>query len=108
MQFDAFRESVAEAALSLAYFTGPSCSVCHAIEPKLDAMMLEHPDWAVMKVDGSKAPEVTGQLLVMAVPTLVFFVDGREVDRLSRSFSMAQVEELLEHYEQLVEASDAD
>ena len=101
MMFEEFQESIGDARLAVAYFSGPNCSVCHAIEPKLDGVMLEFDDWKVVKIDAEESREVTGQALVMAVPTLLFFVDGDEVDRLSRSFSMAQVRERLGHYTQL-------
>jgi thioredoxin-like negative regulator of GroEL len=98
MTFDEFQEYMVDTTLALAYFAGPGCSVCHAIKPKLDGLMLEFDDWTVLEVNAEQSPEVTGQTLVMAVPTLLFFVHGREVDRLSRGFSMAQVRERLEHY----------
>lgn len=98
MTFEEFQESIRESRLCVAYFTGADCSVCHAIEPKLDGLMLEFEDWKVVKVSTETSREVAGQSLVMAVPTLLFFVDGREVDRLSRSFSVAQIRERLEHY----------
>ncbi|MGM0559023.1 MAG: thioredoxin family protein [Myxococcota bacterium] len=98
MTYEDFQDQLEASRLTVAYFTGPNCSVCHAIEPKLDAMMLEFDTWAVVKVNTEQSREVAGQSLVMAVPTLLFFVEGREVDRLSRSFSMAQVRQRLEHY----------
>jgi hypothetical protein len=38
-------------------------------------------------------------MLVLTVPTLVFFVDGREAARLTRSFGMQEVRGYLERYE---------
>ncbi|WP_168210895.1 thioredoxin family protein [Persicimonas caeni] len=99
MDFDTFQELRDEHRLLVVYVSGPSCSVCDALGPKLAQVMDEHAAWRFVKIDAAEDREVAGQMLVLTVPTLVFFVDGREAARLTRSFGMQEVRGYLERYE---------
>lgn len=99
MNFDTFQELREEHRLLVVYVSGWSCSVCDALGPKLAQLMEEHEAWRFVKIDAADEREVAGQLLVLSVPTLVFFVDGREAARLTRSFGMQEVRGHLERYE---------
>jgi thioredoxin-like negative regulator of GroEL len=84
---------VAEHEAVAVYFAGADCGVCHVLEPKVQALLSEHyPRIAFGRVATEQAGELAAQQSVFAVPTLLFFFDGRESFRYARNFSLGEVE----------------
>ncbi len=74
------------------YFAGADCGVCHVLEPKVRALLSESfPRIAFGRVATEQATELAAQQSVFAVPTLLFFFDGRESFRYSRNFSVGEI-----------------
>ncbi len=73
----------------LLYFSSPACNVCHALKPKVFAAAAERYEKMVCEeVDISIAPEVGARLNVLAAPTAIIFLDGKEFVRKTRAFSV--------------------
>ncbi|MDQ1769587.1 thioredoxin [Labilibaculum sp. A4] len=76
------------------YFSAPSCGVCEVLSPKLRYMMKEQfPNLKAFHVDNSLQPEIAAQLGLYTNPSLLVYLDGKEVLRKSRSIGVSQVEE---------------
>ncbi len=90
--FDRIRQTP----LLLAYFSIPACNVCVVLRPKVERMAAEHAGVEFMYVDSSMYPDVAGQHVVFAAPTVIVFMEGREVARFSRSVSVGEIEAVLE------------
>ena len=59
------------------------CPPCRAIAPTIDRLADATKGSAVVaKVDVDAAAEIAGRYQVRAIPTLIIFKDGKEVDRL--------------------------
>lgn len=81
----------------LAYFTGPGCSVCTVVKPKILSLLeVRFPKMVFCNIDCEKQPQVAGQFGVHSVPTLILFFDGKETHRLARSFSIGELEQAIE------------
>ena len=80
-----FREEVFEAALPvLVDFTATWCAPCKEVDPIVDELAVEMAGQAnVVKLDIDESPEIYRQLGVNGVPTVIFFNEGREEDRIS-------------------------
>ena len=76
------------------YFSPPTCNVGESLFDKV-AGVLEGLPVAAAHVDTSANPAVAGQHLVLAFPTIIVFVYGREFGRLSRIISIGDVEDML-------------
>ncbi len=98
---DEFHAAKREHPLMLAYLSTPTCNVCKVLRPKVEALLDERGVPGVY-VDTTALPAVAGQLLVFAVPTIVLFAQGRELGRLSRHLSMAQLEAELARAQRLL------
>ena len=73
----------------LVYFSSPSCSVCHSLKPKVfEAAAARYEKMVCEEVDISVSPEIGARLNVLAAPTVVIFLDGKEFARKSRAFSV--------------------
>ena len=58
------------------------CGPCHAIAPSVAKMAAEYDGRAVVaKLNADDYPEILGRYGIMGIPTLIYFKDGKEVDR---------------------------
>lgn len=74
------------------YFSGPTCSVCHVLKPKLlEAVDSNFDKFKVVEIDVSQEQEIAGQYSVFALPTVIVFLDGKEFIRKSRNMSVDEV-----------------
>lgn len=81
---------------AVVWFSTPDCSVCHALRPRVEALLAEEfPRAALIRVDAAAHPELAGQWLVTAAPTAVICLEGREHQQLSRSFGIDAVRQAL-------------
>ena len=101
MDFDAFQAAVTAHPLVLAWLTAPDCRVCDALRPKVDAILARHGAWRKVFVDLSVSPEVSGQLTVFSVPTIVLYTGGRQGPRFGRALLLDDLEATIERYEDL-------
>jgi thioredoxin 1 len=80
-------------------FWAPWCGPCHALAPILAEVAA---DWAgrarVMKLNVDVSPSSTERLSVRAIPTLILFKNGREVERLLGAVNKREIARRLDHH----------
>jgi len=77
-------EVVQASGVVLVDFSATWCGPCKRLEPLVHEIADDYDGRAkVVKVDIDKAPTIAAKFAVMAVPTLIFFRDGKVVDQLS-------------------------
>lgn len=87
-----FEEVLNSNSLLLCYYSFEDCSVCKVLKPKvLDVISDEYPKTNFLYVDIKKHPELAAQNQVFTVPTILFYVDGREHFRLGRNFGLDEL-----------------
>lgn len=80
----------------LIFFTSKTCGVCKVLKPKLlEAVQANFPKVGIRLVDVEEEEEFTGQSMVFTLPVVIIKVDGREMYRFARSFSVYEVLEKL-------------
>jgi thioredoxin-like negative regulator of GroEL len=89
----------------LTYFSPPTCNVGESLFDKVVGV-LEGLPVAAAQVDTSARPAIAGQHLVLAYPTIIVFVFGREFGRLSRIISIGDIEHMLDRAVAIVSDSD--
>ena len=90
-----FNSEINKHEIILGYFSYPECSVCKVLKPKVQELLKDYPDVTFLYVDIHKHPEISGQLLVFAVPTIIIFYRGKESARFSRHFALQDLESAL-------------
>jgi len=68
------------------------CGPCKAIKPTLEAVAQERSDsLLVLEMDIDDSPMVPRSLKVMSVPTMILFLDGKEVSRRAGNISRQEL-----------------
>ena len=62
-------------------FWAPWCAPCFLVSPIIDELSLTHTKVAFARVNADESPVTSGKYYVMSLPTIMFFLDGEEVDR---------------------------
>lgn len=91
---ESFPQDIAQG-LVLADFYSDSCIPCKRMSPVLAELEEENPEVKLVKLNINFGAETAAKYEVASVPTLVFFRDGSEVQRISGAVRKAQIEEIL-------------
>ena len=64
-------------------FWAPWCVPCRRLAPTIEKLAAEyHGKVKIGKLDTDQNTQVPGDFRIAAIPTIIFFQDGKEVDRL--------------------------
>ena len=77
---DEFDSSVKEG-LVLVDFFATWCGPCKMLSPVLEEVANENPNLTVLKIDVDEVGEVAAQFGIQAIPTLILFKNGQQVDK---------------------------
>ncbi|MBS3071744.1 thioredoxin [Candidatus Pacearchaeota archaeon] len=72
------------------------CSPCKYLSPIVEELSKEMKDIKFAKVDVDKQNELAQRFEVMSIPTLLFFKDGEQVERVTGAMSKDELQELIE------------
>jgi thioredoxin 1 len=91
-----FKDIVENSKGVVTYFSTPECNVCKVLKPKLiDFLKEEFPQMKFVYIDVSRAKELAGQNAIFAVPTILFFLEGKEFIRKSRNVNLTELKDQL-------------
>ena len=95
---ETFKEKVTEAkGTVLVDFFATWCGPCKMIAPAVEQLAAEYEGKAaVYKLDVDEAQDVAMQYGIMSIPTLVFFKDGQEAERIRGAVSKAELTDAME------------
>ncbi|TDL31917.1 thioredoxin [Jeotgalibacillus sp. S-D1] len=87
---------IQEHALSFLYISKTNCSVCHALLPKIQQMMIRFPEIEFGHVNADEIEAIAGHFSIFTVPVLLLFGDGKELVREARFVHVDELEDKLE------------
>ncbi len=87
---DTFDAAVASGKAVVDFWAG-WCGPCRMQAPILDQFAEAHQDVSVCKVDVDAEPELAARYGVMSIPTLLYFQDGKLINKTVGVQSLAQV-----------------
>ena len=98
--------TIKEELACLVYFSSPTCNVCQVLRPKIMEVAQEKfPKMKRLHVDLSLTPEIGSQMQVMAAPTVLVFLDGKEFIRKYRTMSVdGLMQEIQRPYSMMMDA----
>ena len=81
------------------YITDGTCNVGENIAPKLEKLIADHfPKLKMYYSYTSNTPEISAQLSIFTVPTLLVYFDGKLYIQKSRTFSLQELATEIERY----------
>lgn len=81
-QFNNFEELLSGSDLLLVDFYADWCGPCQMMAPIVEQVNAQMQQLRVVKIDTDKYPELASKHHIHALPTLVFFKQGKPVDRI--------------------------
>ncbi len=104
MNFEDFEYLINNKLFVLAYFTQEQCNVCKVLFPKIkETIEKEFSRIELIRIDTVKNPETAGQNSVFAVPTIIFFIEGKEHFRRSRNIGISELKDLISRPYSMIE-----
>ena len=93
-----FKEKVEDAkGTVLVDFFATWCGPCKMIAPAIEQLSTDYEGKAaVYKLDVDEAQDVAMKYKIMSIPTLVFFKDGQEAERIRGALSQPELAEAME------------
>jgi len=85
------------------YLSTPECNVCKVLKPKIIEMIEK--DFSKINfyyINLNEAKEISGQLSVFSVPTILVYFDGKETLRASRNVHPEELHEQIERYYKMI------
>ena len=77
-----FDSAIQTAPVAMVDFWATWCGPCKMLAPVIDSIAGKYGDKAVIaKVDVDANPGLAAKYGVMSIPTVIFFKDGKEIDR---------------------------
>ena len=85
------------------YLSTPECNVCKVLKPKVIEMIEnDFPEIKYCYVDLNEAKEISGQLSIFSVPTILVYFEGKETIRASRNVHLEELHEQIERYYKMI------
>ena len=98
--------AIASHRLCLFYIKAPDCGVCQVMQGRVEELAKRYDNIFPFYTDIREEPLIAGEYLVYSGPTLLMFLDGKEVYRASQFIDMKEVECRIKREE--VKANDND
>ena len=78
---DGFDKALSQGKLMMVDFWASWCGPCRMLGPVIAQLDNQYPDVVVGKVNVDDEQELAMRYGVMSIPTVIFFKDGKEIDR---------------------------
>ncbi len=99
---EALQAAIRQNQILILQFGSERCAPCKALQNRIKAWNQERPAVCHVYVTVDELPELCAQMGVFTVPTIFVYVDGKLSLQQSGYFSLNQVLEQIEKYEQLL------
>jgi len=84
--------------LTLLYFSSPDCSVCKDLLLKIKNLLQTYDEISSAYINIKKVKKVGSEFSIFSMPTILFFIDGKETLRKSRYVGLDNFKKELDRY----------
>jgi len=85
------------------YLSTRECNVCKVLKPKVIEMIeSDFTEINFCYVDLNEAKEISGQLSVFSVPTILVYFESKETIRVSRNVHLEELRDQIERYYKMI------
>ena len=101
--FENFLEIIKSTKAVCFYLSTPECNVCKVLKPKVTEMLeVDFPNILFCYVDLNEVKEISGQLSIFSVPTILTYFEGKETIRTSRNIHLDELREQIDRYYKMI------
>lgn len=87
---------------AMLYFSSKNCSVCVGLYPKVRELLEGYDKIAFAKVEIDEVQLAVGKYSVYTAPTIIMFIESKEVIRQARLISILELQEKIERLYELI------
>lgn len=87
---------ISNESLCLVYIKTENCGVCDVVLDKTFTLLTKFPKLTALLVNMHETPDASSAFLVFTAPTIILFVEGKEVYRASRFVLFNELEDRLD------------
>ena len=80
------------------YFSGSDWGVCKIIKPQIIALLKKYPKIKSAEIKTEESIEISAQYNIFTLPSVLMFIDGKEVIRKLRYMSLVELESNISRY----------
>lgn len=92
MNIEDIEKEIAQNDAVLLYFSGKSCAVCKALEPKIRQVFTEtFPKIKQIYICANTYPSIAAHFSIFTIPSVLVYFEGKETKRESRHISVEQL-----------------
>ena len=96
LSIEEYQRFVSEVKAALVFFSTAHCSVCTAIKPKILSMVTGlFPEMALYYVDCETHADIAASQMVLSIPAIIVYFDGKETVRKVRNFALNELLEAI-------------
>lgn len=92
------KATIAEEEIVLLLIKSKNCSVCDAVYEQLQPFLKELNQVKGIFVSSDKVPAVSGEFLAFTAPTVILFIEGKEIAKQSRFISYEKIKGQIMQY----------
>ncbi|WP_010293332.1 thioredoxin family protein [Clostridium senegalense] len=80
------------------YFSNESCEVCNVLKGKVDKIVDYYEELKSFKIEINDCKEVVSKYNIFDIPTVVFYIDGKEILRERRYINLSELDKKINRY----------
>lgn len=104
MDLNELQKRIQQQHICVVFIKTEQCGVCDAVLDKTKSMLTRYSLVESILVNLHELPEVSGTYLVFTAPTILLFVEGKEVYRASRFVVFGELEKTIARWHDEVKA----
>jgi len=93
---------IKENKVAMLYFSSQNCGVCVALLPKIKELLKQYSNIGYAKVEIDEVQLAVGKYSIFTVPTIIMFIEGKEIIRESRFISIIELQEKIQRFYDLI------
>lgn len=93
-----FKTFTLEKGIRLAYLSTNTCCACKVLKPKIEELIKKYPNAKIIEVQAQKSVDIVAQLSMFMFPSIILYIDGKEVLREAKYISVVELEKIIDRY----------
>lgn len=99
---DSIKDFIKENKFVMIYFSSNRCNVCEDISPRIEELLKNHSYVLGGQIDVEKLPCVASIFGVITIPTIIIFLEEKEIVRQGRYINFLELEEKIKRFSEFV------